>query len=175
MDPAKGATVNSALPEVPHKNMTSLLFSKETTSYTEPDAKEPMKREVEDASIGDLASNKDAAAHTHVNGHSSEAPTLDKGPIDDSMKADVVKGDPDNKSNLSLIPLTNGHLEEPANAPNENGHFDDIWSPATKLKRRLEDTKDLIVCPGVYDGFSARIALSVGFDAMYMVIIHFLL
>ena len=27
----------------------------------------------------------------------------------------------------------------------------------------------MIVCPGVYDGFSARIALSVGCDAMYMV------
>ena len=42
-------------------------------------------------------------------------------------------------------------------------------SPATVLKNRLENTKDLIVCPGVYDGFSARIALSVGFDALYMV------
>lgn len=42
-------------------------------------------------------------------------------------------------------------------------------SPATRLKRRLLDTKDLIVCPGVYDGLSARIALSVGCDAMYMV------
>ena len=42
-------------------------------------------------------------------------------------------------------------------------------SPATVLKHRLINTKDLIVCPGVYDGFSARIALSVGFDAMYMV------
>ncbi|CAD6590470.1 MAG: hypothetical protein ASARMPREDX12_004383 [Alectoria sarmentosa] len=41
-------------------------------------------------------------------------------------------------------------------------------SPATNLKRRLVNTKDLIVCPGVYDGFSARIALSVGFDALYM-------
>lgn len=41
--------------------------------------------------------------------------------------------------------------------------------PATTLKRRLEDTKDLLVCPGVYDGFSARIALSIGFDALYMV------
>ena len=41
-------------------------------------------------------------------------------------------------------------------------------SPATALKRRLESTKDLIVCPGVYDGFSARIALSIGFDALYM-------
>ena len=51
-----------------------------------------------------------------------------------------------------------------------NGHIEEIFaSPATRLKRRLEETKDLIVCPGVYDGFSARIALSVGCDAMYMV------
>ena len=49
----------------------------------------------------------------------------------------------------------------------------DITSPATNLKRRLRETKDLIVCPGVYDGFSARIALAVGCDAMYMVsIVH---
>ncbi|KAL8699680.1 MAG: hypothetical protein Q9201_005865 [Fulgogasparrea decipioides] len=39
---------------------------------------------------------------------------------------------------------------------------------ATKLKRRLEETNELIVCPGVHDGFSARIAMSVGFDALYM-------
>ena len=44
-----------------------------------------------------------------------------------------------------------------------------LLSPATVLKHRLQNTKDLIVCPGVYDGFSARIALSVGFDALYMV------
>ena len=49
-------------------------------------------------------------------------------------------------------------------------HLTEFLSPATVLKRRLERTKDLIVCPGVYDGFSARIALSVGFDALYMVI-----
>ena len=42
-------------------------------------------------------------------------------------------------------------------------------TPATVLKHRVQNTKDLIVCPGVYDGFSARIALSVGFDALYMV------
>ena len=44
-----------------------------------------------------------------------------------------------------------------------------ILTPATALKNRLQNSKDLIVCPGVYDGFSARIALSVGFDALYMV------
>ena len=83
--------------------------------------------------------------------------------------ADTVNGDSNGVSTVAPIPLTNGHQEEPDTAPDTKGDFDDIWSPATKLKRRLENTKDLIVCPGVYDGFSARIALSVGFDAMYMV------
>ena len=46
---------------------------------------------------------------------------------------------------------------------------DEVLYPATRLKRQLENTKDLIVCPGVYDGFSARIALATGFDALYMV------
>ncbi|KAJ5573354.1 uncharacterized protein N7459_007781 [Penicillium hispanicum] len=39
---------------------------------------------------------------------------------------------------------------------------------ASKLRRMLKDTKDLIVCPGVYDGLSARIAMEVGFKALYM-------
>lgn len=42
-------------------------------------------------------------------------------------------------------------------------------SGATKLRRMLLDTKELIVCPGVFDGLSARTALEVGFDALYMV------
>ncbi|CAO1601599.1 hypothetical protein XANCAGTX0491_005253 [Xanthoria calcicola] len=41
-------------------------------------------------------------------------------------------------------------------------------NPATRLKHKLRDTKDLIVCPGVYDGLSARIAQSVGFETLYM-------
>lgn len=40
---------------------------------------------------------------------------------------------------------------------------------ASKLRRMLKDTKDLIVCPGVYDGLSARVAMEVGFKALYMV------
>ncbi|KAK1729589.1 hypothetical protein CaCOL14_007746 [Colletotrichum acutatum] len=41
-------------------------------------------------------------------------------------------------------------------------------SAATKLRQRLSETNDLILLPGVYDGFSARIALEVGFDGLYM-------
>ncbi len=65
-----------------------------------------------------------------------------------------------------------GFMDKAALPPTtSNGDIENIpASPATRLKRRLEDTKDLIVCPGVYDGFSARIALSVGCDAMYMVL-----
>ena len=40
---------------------------------------------------------------------------------------------------------------------------------ASKLRQMLKDSKDLIVCPGVYDGLSARIAMELGFKGMYMV------
>ncbi|KAF3401674.1 2,3-dimethylmalate lyase [Penicillium rolfsii] len=39
---------------------------------------------------------------------------------------------------------------------------------ASKLRRMLKDSKELIVCPGVYDGLSARIAMELGFKGMYM-------
>jgi hypothetical protein len=43
-------------------------------------------------------------------------------------------------------------------------------STATKLRQKLLDTEgDIIACPGVYDGFSARIAINVGFEVLYMV------
>ncbi|KAK6853568.1 carboxyphosphonoenolpyruvate phosphonomutase [Apiospora arundinis] len=41
-------------------------------------------------------------------------------------------------------------------------------SGATKLRKMIFETNELIVCPGVYDGLSARTAIEVGFDAMYM-------
>lgn len=39
----------------------------------------------------------------------------------------------------------------------------------TKLRKMIFETKDIIVCPGVYDGLSARTAIETGFDALYMV------
>ncbi|KAJ5999604.1 hypothetical protein N7481_000013 [Penicillium waksmanii] len=39
---------------------------------------------------------------------------------------------------------------------------------ASRLRGIIKDTKDLIVCPGVYDGLSARIAMEVGFECLYM-------
>ncbi|KKZ68629.1 methylisocitrate lyase [[Emmonsia] crescens] len=41
-------------------------------------------------------------------------------------------------------------------------------SVATKLRRTLDDPASFLLLPGVYDGFSARIALEVGFDGLYM-------
>lgn len=51
---------------------------------------------------------------------------------------------------------------------NGNGHSTPPVSAATKLRRRLQD-EDILVAPGVYDGFGARIAHEVGFDCIYMV------
>ncbi|KAL4878386.1 Pyruvate/Phosphoenolpyruvate kinase-like domain-containing protein [Aspergillus karnatakaensis] len=39
---------------------------------------------------------------------------------------------------------------------------------ASKLRQALQDPNAFITAPGVYDGLSARIALNVGFDALYM-------
>lgn len=45
-------------------------------------------------------------------------------------------------------------------------------SGATKLRKMIFETKELVVCPGVYDGLSARTAIETGFSAMYMVCSH---
>ncbi|EKJ71959.1 hypothetical protein FPSE_07813 [Fusarium pseudograminearum CS3096] len=53
---------------------------------------------------------------------------------------------------------TNGH---------SNRHNASSISNATKLRQRLE-SNEILVAPGVYEGFSARIALEVGFECFYM-------
>jgi 2-methylisocitrate lyase-like PEP mutase family enzyme len=40
---------------------------------------------------------------------------------------------------------------------------------ASKLRSMIQSPGQIILAPGVYDGFSARIALGVGFEAIYMV------
>ncbi|KAJ3513485.1 hypothetical protein NM208_g15182 [Fusarium decemcellulare] len=49
---------------------------------------------------------------------------------------------------------------------NSNGNSHPV-SAATKLRRLLE-SDEIVVAPGVYDGFSARIAHEVGFECIYM-------
>ncbi|KAI1628923.1 oxaloacetase-like protein [Exophiala viscosa] len=41
-------------------------------------------------------------------------------------------------------------------------------SGAARLREMLKDRSKVVVCPGVFDGLSARVALSMGFDALYM-------
>lgn len=42
-------------------------------------------------------------------------------------------------------------------------------SASKRLRQLLANEQKIIVAPGVYDGYSARIALEVGFDCIYMV------
>jgi hypothetical protein len=45
-------------------------------------------------------------------------------------------------------------------------------SPLTggkRLRELLKDPSNVVVCPGVFDGLSARLAVAAGFDALYMV------
>lgn len=58
---------------------------------------------------------------------------------------------------------------QPAPVPTRTLQFDRPLSGAKKLRMLLEETNELIVCPGVYDGLSARTAIEVGFNGLYMV------
>jgi len=42
-------------------------------------------------------------------------------------------------------------------------------SAAARLRQLLADRSNLLVCPGVYDGLTARIAIKAGFECLYMV------
>ncbi|KAF1808390.1 2,3-Dimethylmalate lyase [Eremomyces bilateralis CBS 781.70] len=63
--------------------------------------------------------------------------------------------------------MSSADVAAPA-APNVSQDPYPPGSSATKLRQMLDGSSDIVVCPGVYDGFSARIALEVGFDALYM-------
>ena len=61
--------------------------------------------------------------------------------------------------------VTNGHASHHANG---NGAQAKI-TPGARLRQLLADKDKIVVAPGVYDGFSARVAHEVGFDCIYMV------
>ena len=134
----------------------------------------------EEASAIKAISNNDTAARSNVNGHPSGESYPDPESVIGKANGHVsVASSPPTQhtmagDTMNVDPITIGERKGSVAATSPIESPEDFWSPATRLKHRLEDTKDLIVCPGVYDGFSARIALSVGFDAMYMVETSFL-
>lgn len=81
------------------------------------------------------------------------------------------KMDSEDTAHLSNGTLKTEHVASPPKARklNEPEFQTETRLPAsTRLRKMLTETDDLIVCPGVYDGLSARIALDVGFDALCM-------
>lgn len=56
-----------------------------------------------------------------------------------------------------------------ANGTNTANGKHPLALPAATRLRRMLNKEEIIVAPGVYDGFSARIAHEVGFDCIYMV------
>ncbi|KAL8661343.1 MAG: hypothetical protein Q9202_005708 [Teloschistes flavicans] len=64
--------------------------------------------------------------------------------------------------------LTAGHKDTAQVSAKLRSVTTEWMSGAAKLKHYLNKTDELIVCPGVHDGFSARIAMSIGFDGLYM-------
>lgn len=69
----------------------------------------------------------------------------------------------------SAKPLVTVHPDLPPQLSGVVSSMSQPMSGAKKLRKMLLETDELIVCPGVYDGLSARTAIELGFDAMYMV------
>jgi methylisocitrate lyase len=82
---------------------------------------------------------------------------------------------PQDSTNAMAITITfgaNGRYYVDKEYGREQGASNIPFMPipgSTKLSRMLTETNELIVCPGVYDGLSARIAMQLDFRALYMV------
>ena len=69
----------------------------------------------------------------------------------------------------SVKPLVTAQPNPPIQLDHVVSGLPEPMSGAKKLRKMLLETDELIVCPGVYDGLSARTAIELGFNAMYMV------
>ena len=100
----------------------------------------------------------------------------------ENTKATIARIDTNTSSSKIITSTT--EVPTPANTPpqenspvyeNEAFAHNPFAKPSgyvpasTRLQRMIKETDRLIVCPGVYDGLSARVAHEVGFDALYMV------
>lgn len=67
-------------------------------------------------------------------------------------------------------PVTNGHDDQTNNVDGSKKEIKQHWRPAASVLRdMLADKSQTIICPGVYDGLTTRIALKAGFQCLYMV------
>ncbi|KAI1402830.1 oxaloacetate Acetylhydrolase [Hypoxylon fuscum] len=82
-------------------------------------------------------------------------------PRDDSIVASELED-----AVVELLPAEK--VEKPLGLGDIASSILEPTSGAKKLRKMLLETKELIVCPGVYDGLSARTAIELGFNAMYM-------
>lgn len=84
--------------------------------------------------------------------------------IHDTEDPDYIHGENNSNSYGSALAVGGHAYVQPALFPNQ------VHTPAaTRFRNMLINTDKLIVCPGVYDGLSARVAHEVGFEALYMV------
>ena len=96
---------------------------------------------------------------------SGVAKNLELKPISEASHS-IEQASPHSDSAYPDSSLPDGH--HPSESVSSDKLTDDHLPGSTKLRQLIEKSPRIIVCPGVYDGLSARIALDVGFDAMYM-------
>ncbi|POS79633.1 hypothetical protein DHEL01_v201970 [Diaporthe helianthi] len=97
----------------------------------------------------------------HIPGDLSETPSPD-GPL-------VVQASkPSSMSTATWLKLNSNGPTQITVEEVKPAFQDEPFTGAKKLRHLLENTDELVVCPGVYDGLSARTAMELGFKSLYM-------
>lgn len=99
----------------------------------------------------------------HLTADMSETPSPD-GPLFAAPSSRSSSISPATWLKLNSSAPVNVKVEEIPTMPH-----DEPFTGAKKLRHLLENTGELVVCPGVYDGLSARTAIELGFKSLYMV------
>ena len=71
----------------------------------------------------------------------------------------------------SVLLIRGQHSQHlPNNSPQDSNMASSVpVTGAARLRQLLSDSGEIIVCPGVFDGLTARVALKSGAQALYMV------
>lgn len=102
------------------------------------------------------------------NGLSTHSQDMPRGDISQSGSSENGLTNVHGTSTLASKLTGLDNLAPTTNTPANVKYLEPFIPASTRLRQIIAHSPDILVCPGVYDGLSARIAHAVGFEGLYM-------
>ncbi|OBT58314.1 hypothetical protein VE04_01782 [Pseudogymnoascus sp. 24MN13] len=115
--------------------------------------------------VADITTHTNIEKRVEVESEELFTPSDDEIHHDLILEADVKEPSVNNCSNGELPIICTSMVATEADNDIQPAA---ILPGSTRLRKLIANNANIIVCPGVYDGLSARIALSLGFEGLYM-------